>query len=223
MNEQAGTTSGAGMEDAAGPADGTPMGVTEAAAIMREAGEKARTGLRGSHRTTFTVWGLGLLIGYGLLWLNVRGQRPFHGPDPVAFAVVALLALASVMAGVEQARAESGVGGLSVLRRRVSFAWVVIGLAGMFTVEGALVHAGASRPVTAVFEASAPVLVAGLFYLTRSMARPDWALAGLGLWMVIVAAAGGFAGPAGVWGVDALAGGLAYLLLAAFEPRLRRP
>ena len=37
-----------------------------------------------------------------------------------------------------------------------------------------------------------------------------------------VAAAGGFAGPAGVWGVNALAAGLAYLLMAAIEPRLRR-
>ena len=36
------------------------------------------------------------------------------------------------------------------------------------------------------------------------------------------AAAGGFAGPAGVWGVNALAAGLAYLLMAAIEPRLRR-
>jgi hypothetical protein len=35
-------------------------------------------------------------------------------------------------------------------------------------------------------------------------------------------AAGGFAGPAGVWGVNALAAGLAYLLMAVIEPRLRR-
>jgi len=222
MNEQAGTTSGAGMDDAASIADGTPLGITEAAAIMREAGEKARSGLRVSHRTTFTIWGLGLLIGYGAIWLAVRGQRPFHGPDPAAFAVAALLATASVMAGIEDARAESGVGGLSALRRRVAFASVVIGLAGMFAVEGALVHAGASRPVIGVFEASAPIFVAGLFYLTRSMTRPDWAVAGLGLWLVIVAAVGGFAGPAGAWGVDALAAGLAYLLMAVIDPWVRR-
>jgi hypothetical protein len=36
-----------------------------------------------------------------------------------------------------------------------------------------------------------------------------------------VAAVGGFAGPSGVWAVDALAAGLAYLLMAAIEPRLR--
>jgi hypothetical protein len=222
MNERAGTTGGAGMDDAASVADGTPMGVAEAAAIMREAGETARRGLQVRHRATFTIWGLGLLLGYGAIWLAVRGQRPFHGPDPAAFALVALLGAASVMAGLEQARAESGVGGLSAVRRRLSFASVLIGLAGMFAIEGALVHAGASRPLVSIFEASAPVLVAGIFYFTTSAVRPSWALTGLGLWLVVVAAAGGFAGAVGVWGVDALAGGLAYLLMATFEPWLRR-
>jgi hypothetical protein len=223
MNERAGTTGGAGMDDAAGMADGTPMGVAEAAAIIRDAGEKARRGLGVRHRATFTIWGLGLLIGYGAIWLTVRGQHPFRGPDPVAFAAVALLGAASIMAGLDQARAESGVRGLSAVRRRLSFASVLLGLAAMFAVEGALVHAGAGRPVTSVFEASAPVLVAGLFYLTSSAVRPRWAVTGLGLWLLVVAAAGGFAGPAGVWGVDALAAGLAYLLMAAIQPRLRRP
>jgi hypothetical protein len=37
-----------------------------------------------------------------------------------------------------------------------------------------------------------------------------------------VAAVGGFAGPVGVWAVDALAAGLAYLLMAAIDPWLRR-
>lgn len=221
MNEQAGAASGAGMDEA-GTADGIPLGITEAAGIMRDADEKARRGLRVSHRTTFTVWGLGLLIGYGAMWLGVRDQRPFHGPPPATFAVLALLAIASILAGVEEARTASGVGGLSLLRRRFSFASVLVGLGGLFAVEGALVHAGASRPAIGVFEASAPVFVAGLFYLTSSLTRPDWQVAGLGLWLVIVAAVGGFAGPAGVWGVDALAAGLAYLLVAATEPWLRR-
>jgi hypothetical protein len=223
INERAGTTGSAGMDDAASMADGTPMGVAEAAAIIRDAGEKARRGLGVRYRATFTIWGLGLLIGYGAMWLTVRGQHPFRGPDPAAFAAVALLGAASIMAGLDQARAESGVRGLSAVRRRLSFASVLIGLAAMFAVEGALVHAGAGRPVTSVFEASAPVLVAGLFYLTSSAVRPHWAVTGLGLWLFVVAAAGGFAGPVGVWGVDALAAGLAYLLMAAIQPRLRRP
>jgi len=227
MNERAGTTGSAGMDSAgmdgaASTADGTPMGATEAAVIMEEAARRARRQFRVSHRVTFTVWGLGLLLGYGSMWLNLRGQQPFHGPDPATFAVVTLLAVASVMSGVNEARADSGVGGLSAIRRRGSFLSVLIGLGAMFALEGALVHAGAGRPVTSIFMASAPVLVAGLFYLATSVVQLNWPVAALGAWLLAVAATAGFAGPAGVWGVNALAAGLAYLLMAVIEPRLRR-
>ena len=156
------------------------------------------------------------------MWLTVRGQRPPHGPDLATFAVVTLLGVGSVMSGVNEARADSGVGGLSAIRRRASFLSVLIGLAAMFALGGALAHAGASPAVISVFEASAPVLVAGLFYLSTSIVQLNWPVAALGVWLLAVAAAGGFAGPAGVWGVNALAAGLAYLLMAVIEPRLRR-
>jgi hypothetical protein len=42
----------------------------------------------------------------------------------------------------------------------------------MFALEGALAHAGASRAVIGVFEASAPVLVAGLAYLLIAAIEP---------------------------------------------------
>jgi hypothetical protein len=62
---------------------------------------------------------------------------------PAAFAVVTLLGAASVMTGVAEARADSGVGGLSAVRRRIHFLSVLAGLAAMFGLEGALAHAGA--------------------------------------------------------------------------------
>ena len=211
-----------GTDGATSTADGTPMAAAEAAVIMQDADQRARREFRVSHRVAFTIWGLGLLLGYGTMWLGLRGQRPFHGPDPATFAVVTLLGVAAVMSGINEAREDSGVGGLSAIRRRASFLSVLIGLAAMFTLEGALVHAGASRAVISIFGASAPVLVAGLFYLATSIAQLDWPIAGLGLWLLVVAAVGGFAGPAGVWGVNALAAGLAYLLMAVIEPRLHR-
>ena len=205
----------------AGVDDGTPMGAVEAAVIMQEAGQRAQQQFRVSHRATFTIWGLGLLLGYGTIWLAVRGQRPFHGLQPAAFAVAALLSSASIMTGLAEARADSGVGGLSAVRRRIHFLSVLAGLAAMFTLEGALAHAGASRSVIGIFEASAPILVAGLFYFTTSAVQLDWPVLGLGVWLLAVAAVGGFAGPAGVWAVDALAAGLAYLLMATVEPWVR--
>ena len=222
MNEHIGTAGGPGMDEAAGLDDGTPMRAADAAVIMQDAGQKARQQLQVSHRVTFTVWGLALLLGYGAMWLGVRGQHPFHGPDPAAFATVTLLAVAAAIATVAGNRADSGVGGLSAARRRIHFVAVLAGLAAMFALEGALARTGASRAVFGVFEASAPILVAGLFYLTTSAVWLDWPLFGLGIWLLAVAAVGGFAGPAGVWAVDALAAGLAYLLMAAIEPWVRR-
>jgi hypothetical protein len=139
---------------------------------------------------------------------------------PAAFAVLALLSTASIMTGVAEARADSGVGGLSAIRRRIGFLSVLAGLAAMFVLEGALAHAGA-RAVIGVFEASAPILVAGLFYFITSVVQVDWPVLSLGAWLLVVAAVGGFAGPTGVWAVDALAAGLAYLLMAAIEPWVR--
>jgi hypothetical protein len=73
-----------------------------------------------------------------------------------------------------------------------------------------------------VFEAAAPLLVAGLFYLASSALWVDWPVSVLGVWLIAVAAGGAFAGPAGIWAVGSLAGGLAYLLMAAVGPALRR-
>ena len=90
----------------------------------------------------------------------------------------------------------------------------------MFALEGALAHAGASRSVIGVFEASAPILVAGLYYFRTSAVSLDSPVLGLGL----AARRGGrqrVRGAGGVWAVDALAAGLAYLLVAAVKPWLR--
>jgi len=109
-----------------------------------------------------------------------------------------------------------------VVRRWTFFLSVLAGFGGAFAIEGALAHAGASRPVIGVFEAVAPIAVIGLVYLARFSAEQDWVMAGLGLWLVIVAAVGAYTGPQTVWAVAALAVGPALLLTAAIEQRLQR-
>jgi hypothetical protein len=198
------------------------MDAAEAAAIIAEAGGRARDRLRPHHRATFAVWGALYIVGYGLTWLAVHGQRPFHGIAPAAFAAIVLISMAANLATVEQARSETGVRGLSAIRRRAFLLTALGGVGAMFTLEGALARAGASQPVLNVFEASAPILIIGLLYLARSVTIPDWPAAGLGVWLVIVAAVSGYAGPQTVWGVDALAVGPAFLLVAALPSRLHR-
>jgi hypothetical protein len=217
-----GVYGGAEMTDRAGTDDGTNMDAAAAAAIISDAGGRARNRLQPRHRVRFTAWGLLYIFGYGLVWLLLRGQQPFRGPDPAAFATIALIALAVTLVSVEQARSETGVRGLSAIRRRAFELSTLAGFAAMFALEGALFRAGASRPVLVVFEAAAPIMVIGLLHLARSVTVPDWPVAALGLWLVIVAAVSGYAGPRTVWGIDALAVGPAFLLVAALGPRLYR-
>src|SRR5215469_912563 len=133
------------MNDGAGTDQGTNMDAAEASALMSEARERARRRLRPDHRVTFTAWGMSWLIGYGLMWLAVRGQRPYHGPAPAAFAAIVLITAVAALATLEEVRADTGVRGLSTAQRRIFSVSVLAGLAGMFALEGALVRAGAGR------------------------------------------------------------------------------
>jgi len=111
-------------------------------------------------------------LGYGVVWLSIRGQQSYRAPAGWALALLALLAV--IVLGVTAAvtdRAASGVGGASALRRRI-------------------------------------------YWLSR-----DLYAFGLGVWLIAVAALSGFAGPVGVWAVDALAVGIPFLLLAAIPIR----
>ena len=210
------------MNDGSGTDQGMNMNAADAAAIMAEAGSRARHTLRPDHRVSFLVWGAIWFLGDGLMWLAVRGQHPYHGPNPGGYAALVLLTVLVALASIAQSRAESGVRGLSVVRRWAFSLSALAGLGGAFLVEGALVHAGASRPVVGVFEAVAPLLVIGLLYLARFSAELDWAVAGLGLWLVLVAAVGAYAGPQNVWAVATLAVGPAFVLVAALEHRRQR-
>jgi hypothetical protein len=198
------------------------MDAADAAAIMAEASDRARRRFEPDHRGTFIAWGVIWFVGDGITWLVVRHQHPFHGPNAVTFAVTSLVAAVIAMASVSSARAETGVRGRSVLLRWTFFLSVLAGLGAMFALEGALTRAGASHTVVDIFEASGAILVIGRVYLARFSDGRNWVGAGLGLWMVVVAAVGGYAGPVGVWAVGALAVGLGFLAAAAAETRARR-
>lgn len=209
------------MNDSADTGNGTPLDIAEAAAIMREAGEQARREFRVDSRLTYAVWGLGLLLGYGAIWLQVHNQRPYHGMAPATYAAIVLIASFATSAGLLEIRSGSGVGGRSAVRRWVYVVSFLFALAAMFVLEGALVHAGASRAVTGVFMAAIPLLARGLFHLARGGVTLERPVIALGAWLVVVVIGGAFAGPAAVWGIYALAAGLAYLLAAAAGSRLR--
>lgn len=209
MNHTAGMTNGAEMDD------GTGMDAHSASVIVQEARARAEHELTINSPAIFAAWALVYLLGYGSVWLSVRGQRPYQAPEGWAIAlliVLAAMALA-VTAGVTD-RAVSGVGGVSALRRRVYYLSLAAGWLGVIVMQAALRSDGVSRGAIGVFAASSPILVAGVVLVAGTAAWLNWYMFGLGIWLIAVAAFSGFAGPAGAWAVDALAVGLPFLLMA---------
>jgi len=218
MNEDVDMRGGADLDESA---DMDPQG---AAAIMQEAGQRAQRELRVMNPVVFISAGVAWLLGYGAIWLSVRGQHPYQGPAPAAAVIeVVLVGTAVAIAASVIGRATSGVGGLSAVQRRVGILALAIGIVATLVLEAAIDHAGASRSVVfGVFQAAAPVLVTGVVYVANSAVRLNWSMLALGGWLIAVASGGAFAGPVGVWAVNALAGGLGYVLVGVLLPALDR-
>jgi hypothetical protein len=219
MNEEAGT------RNVPESAESVGMDAQGAAVIMQQARERAGSELRVRRPLLFVTWGLALLIGYGAMWLSVRGQHPFHGAawQTLLLSFLLLLIALAVTAQIVD-WAASGVGGRSEVQRGIFALAIVAGYAALLIEKTAMASAGASLPVQAVLGATAPMLAAGLVFVATSAvaARLNWARLVLGLWLLAVAAGGAWGGPVTVFAVCALAGGGGVLLMAIIEPRLRR-
>jgi hypothetical protein len=219
MNEETGTTSAAGSGEAAA------MDAQGAAVIMRQARERAGSELRIRRPVLFVTWGLAVLIGYGAMWLSVRGQHPYRGPTwPTLLLALLLLLIAAIITAQVVDWAASGVGGRSEVQRGIFVLALVAGYGALLIEKIALVGAGVSRPIQVVLGVTAPMLVAGLVFVASSASTTglNWPRLILGGWLLAVAAGASWAGPVGVLAVCALAGGGGVLLMAAIEPRLHR-
>jgi hypothetical protein len=166
------------------------------------------------------------LVGFGAVWLSVRGQHPYKGPTPAGLVVLyafVLLRIGSVV--YAHRRAQAGVSGRSVQRRQAEGAVLAVALVAVYVVMAALATNGASDGIVyGVYVATATMLVLGTFGAARSAAREDWHELGLSIAVVIVAAGSAFAGPRGVWLSNGV--GLCVVLLgnsAGQAWRLRAP
>lgn len=199
-----------------GADEDTGMDVQQASAILRETRELASRALVVRRPLLLTVWGAAWILSDGVIWLSVRGQRPYNGPTPAALATLTLvIAAAAVVTVIYVGRVGTGVGGLSVQQRRILLLAYLGGYIALFTIEAAIDHAGASRAVLALYGAAAPILLVAMIIAAGAAIFRDWSLFGLGMWLLAVAAGSGFAGPVAVWAVSALAGGGALLVTAA--------
>jgi hypothetical protein len=197
------------------------MSVQEAAAIVQDARASARRELVISAPVVYTAWGLVWLIGYGVMWLSVRGQHPYLGPSGASIAVVFVLAAFAVAAVLAIGhRAAAGIDGRSVRYRRIILATWAIGYLILLLVQAAISGSVSTRALAFVGLAG-PVLLAGLTYILASILGRDRPAFALGAWLVIVGASCAWQAPAAILATCALAGGGAFLLLAVIETRRR--
>jgi hypothetical protein len=197
------------------------MSVQEAAAVVQDARTRARRQLVINAPVVYAAWGLVWLIGYGVMWLSVRGQHPYTGPSGVSIAAVFVLAAfagATVLAVASKAAA--GIDGRSVRYRRIILATWAIGYLILLLVQAAISGSVSARTFAFVAFAG-PVLLAGLTYILASALGQNRPALAFGAWLVIVAAACAWLAPAAILAACALAGGGAFLLMAAIEARLR--
>jgi hypothetical protein len=195
---------------------GEELDLSRAAAIMQEARERALHELRARYPVVFVAWGLVLMIGYGVMWLSVLGQHPYIGPAAWSLLVLTLLlAAGAVTTVIIVGRALTGIGGASAAQRRVHYLALIAGYVGVFALEGALAHAGASDSLIGVYGATAPMLMTGAVYAASPALWQDWSTRALGGWLVVVAASSAYAGPVGVWGIAGLLAGVGFLAVAA--------
>jgi hypothetical protein len=196
--------------------DETAMDARSAAAIMRDADEHVRKELTPNGPVIFAGWALVFLLGNGIIWLTVRGQRPYLGPPGWTVGLVAVLAvifLASYAAILN--RAARGVGGATARSRRIVYLSVAAGVVTVFVIEGALRSSGASITTTSLIGASGPILVYGLVCAGSAVAWRQRDMFALGLWLIAVAVGSVFAGAPAAWGIDALAPAAGILIALA--------
>jgi hypothetical protein len=219
MSETAGMRNGMDM----GADDDSGLDARSAAAIMRDAGRLAKSELTVNSPLLFLSWGLVYLLGYGAVWLGVRGQHPYQAPAGWSLGVIAgLVLIASIVTASVLDRATAGVGGESSRRRRIAFMSMAIGWIAVIALAIGLKSAGVSASTVGVIGASGPILVAGLVFAGTGLTWKQWPDFGLGAWLIALTVGGAFAGAAGAWGIDAVAAGVGYLAAGAITGWLAR-
>ncbi len=197
------------------------MSVQEAAAVLQDAHTHARTELVICAPVVYAAWGLVLLLGYGAMWLSVRGQHPYTGPSGASIAaVLGLAALAVAAVVVIISKTVAGIDGQSARNRSIILRTYSTGYLILLCMQIAIKSSVSTRTFAFVAFA-APLLLAGLTYILASALGLNRSAFALGAWLVIVGASCAWQAPAAILATCALAGGGAFLLMAIIETGLR--
>jgi len=164
------------------------------------------------------------LVGFGIVWLDVRNQHPFTGPSPASLAffyVLIAFRIATVI--YAYARARAGISGHSVKVQRSEA--VAMG-AALFVWYVVLIGIASSAHHSAGFYWSlglnGTLIALAVIWAGRCVIHQNWQEVALVVPVALIAALAAVAGPRGMWLVNGV--GLCLLLLAtaAIGARERR-
>ena len=190
--------------------DTDPADPAEALAAIDDAQHRTARSLHPSPLGMFLPWGLGYLVGFGGVWLAIRGVLP-EGMVPALLVVAALAPMVST--GITVARSNRGVSGPS---RRVSalYAWTwLLGFAALFAIDVRVGSLGVPATTVSLLWSGSALLVVGVLYLAGGALWNHLPQYVLGAWTLVCAVACVFAGYPTNFLVLALGGGGGFVVL----------
>ena len=205
------TPAAAGDDDQFEPSD--------AADLLVDARRKA---YRGFEQTTPLLYLLAAVVlggAYGALWFSVRHQDPYVGPSLAVIGwVYGIVMVSVIVSATTYRRATHGISGPS--RHEDAIRGLAIGVPwiAVYVFDGALRANGFSNAIVyGVFDACAPWLVVGTALAALSAGREQWGRMAQGIAVLVIGTTAAFFGPAGCWGVLALAGFVGMLVLGVSQ------
>lgn len=194
-----------------GPAE--QPSAADALAAIDAAQQRTTTALRPSPLGMFVPWGLGYLVGFGGVWLSIRGVLP-DAAVAVLLVVAAVVPLAST--GITVARSSRGLAGPS---RRIGamygWAWP-LGFAALFAVNIRVGDLGVPGPTLSLLWSGSALVVVGLLYLAGGALWNHVPQYVLGVWTLATAVLTVFDGYPANFLVLALAGGGGFVVLGLY-------
>jgi uncharacterized membrane protein len=190
------------------------MDAGEAARLLAQTQRQAQRDLDYRSPLLSLVAAVVVLVGFGAVWLTVRGQHPYKGPTAASLVVLyALIAIRIATVIYAQSRAGAGVSGRSVRLRRAEATAAAAALLAVYVLMAALVNQGNRHPAFYwTYGVAATLIALGAVWAGRSAAREEWQDLAISVATMLIAAVGALAGPRGMWLVDGV--GCCVVLLA---------
>jgi hypothetical protein len=165
-----------------------------------------------------------ILAAYGALWLSVRGQHPYTGPNlGVIGLVYATVAVGSAVGVKVYQRARAGVSGPSVALGAAEGVALLVSIGGSPVIQGALKYYGSSNAIVyGVIPAAGPLIIVGTTLAGMAASKADWPQFGAALAVVAGGVVALFVGPINAWlvaGIAVSAGVVGYAAATAWQSR----